>query len=293
MEMVCHKEDHLYGNVPDPSAKRVESKICSDEDRNVAAAEPGIKRYRLAAVILGLLCVLQAALIIFLLLSLFSERDEFKRTNLDVEAGFKNLTEERDDLKRKLNNSVSERDALKRTNLGKYDDETTFTIYSLTTDKQLKNKSELATDRQRSINFTCFTQHCLEGPCPPGWTQFGSRCFSFNIQGKSWTDAENFCNYDGGNLASVHSEEEHVFLRTFINQVTGANQTSWMGGSDSVKEGVWMWSDGSTFDYKSWAWGQPDNKGGDENCLQINYKGMNWNDGRCDKMSPFLCSKKL
>ncbi|XP_031150885.1 galactose-specific lectin nattectin-like isoform X2 [Sander lucioperca] len=133
----------------------------------------------------------------------------------------------------------------------------------------------------------------LEGPCPPGWTQFGSRCFSFNIQGKSWIDAENFCNSDGGNLASVHSEEEHVFLRTFINQVTGANQTSWIGGFDSVKEGVWMWSDGSTFDYKSWAWGQPDNKGGDENCLQMNYKGMNWNDGRCDKMSPFLCSKKL
>ncbi|KAF1383042.1 hypothetical protein PFLUV_G00150160 [Perca fluviatilis] len=35
--------------------------------------------------------------------------------------------------------------------------------------------------------------------------QFGSRCFSFNIQGKSWIDAENFCNSDGGNLASVHS----------------------------------------------------------------------------------------
>ncbi|XP_034734527.1 CD209 antigen-like protein E isoform X2 [Etheostoma cragini] len=33
-----------------------------------------------------------------------SERDEFKRTNFDVEAGFKTLTEERDDLKRKLNN---------------------------------------------------------------------------------------------------------------------------------------------------------------------------------------------
>ncbi|KAF1387305.1 hypothetical protein PFLUV_G00104030 [Perca fluviatilis] len=33
-----------------------------------------------------------------------SERDEFKRTNVDVEARFKNLTEERDDLKRKLTN---------------------------------------------------------------------------------------------------------------------------------------------------------------------------------------------
>ncbi|XP_028448273.1 CD209 antigen-like protein E isoform X1 [Perca flavescens] len=117
MEMMCHEEDSLYANVPDPSARSVESKIRSDEDRKVAAAESGIKRYRLAAVILGLLCMLQAALIIFLLISLLSERDEFKRTNFDVEAGYKNLTEERDDLKRKLNNLISERDDLKRNNL--------------------------------------------------------------------------------------------------------------------------------------------------------------------------------
>ncbi|KAF1383043.1 hypothetical protein PFLUV_G00150170 [Perca fluviatilis] len=70
------------------------------------------------------------------------------------------------------------------------------------------------------------------------------------------------------------SEEEHEFLRTFINQVTGANQTSWIGAFDSVQ-------------------GHPDNKGGAENCLQMNYKGKNWNDGQCNKMSPFVCSKKL
>uniref|UniRef100_A0A8D0D3H9 C-type lectin domain-containing protein n=1 Tax=Sander lucioperca TaxID=283035 RepID=A0A8D0D3H9_SANLU len=129
--------------------------------------------------------------------------------------------------------------------------------------------------------------------CPPGWTQFGSRCFSFNFQWKSWVDAESFCKAAGGNLASVHSEEEHVFLRTFINQVTGAYITSWMGGSDSVQEGVWMWSDGSTFDYKSWAWGQPDNFLLVEHCLLINYLGINWNDAPCNIILPFLCSKNL
>uniref|UniRef100_A0A8C9ZB70 C-type lectin domain-containing protein n=1 Tax=Sander lucioperca TaxID=283035 RepID=A0A8C9ZB70_SANLU len=109
--------------------------------------------------------------------------------------------------------------------------------------------------------------------CPPGWTQFGSRCFSFNFQGKSWVDAEvHFCKAAGGNLASVHSEEEHVFLRTFINQVTGENQTSWIGGFDSVQEGVWMWSDGSTFDYKQWGAGEP-SSGGTDHCLEMNYKG--------------------
>uniref|UniRef100_A0A8C9Z6R9 C-type lectin domain-containing protein n=1 Tax=Sander lucioperca TaxID=283035 RepID=A0A8C9Z6R9_SANLU len=146
--------------------------------------------------------------------------------------------------------------------------------------------------RNKNLTFSFF-QHCVEGSCPPGWTQFGSRCFSFNFQGKSWIDAESFCKAAGGNLASVHSEEEHVFLRTFINQVTGAYITSWMGGSDSVQEGVWMWSDGSTFDYKSWAWGQPDNFLLVEHCLLINYLGINWNDAPCNIILPFLCSKNL
>ncbi|XP_034734521.1 CD209 antigen-like protein E isoform X2 [Etheostoma cragini] len=96
MKMVYQGEDRVYGNVPHASAR--------SEDRKVAAAEAGIKQYRLAVVILGILCVIQAAVIIFLLHSLLSERRESKRTNFDVEAGFNNLTEERDDLKMKLNN---------------------------------------------------------------------------------------------------------------------------------------------------------------------------------------------
>uniref|UniRef100_A0A8C9Z882 C-type lectin domain-containing protein n=1 Tax=Sander lucioperca TaxID=283035 RepID=A0A8C9Z882_SANLU len=67
--------------------------------------------------------------------------------------------------------------------------------------------------------------------------------------------AQNFCKSDGGNLASVHSEEEHVFLRDYIRKVTGENKKTWMGGFDSVQEGEWMWSDGSTFDYKHWGSG--------------------------------------
>ncbi|XP_031150881.1 galactose-specific lectin nattectin-like isoform X2 [Sander lucioperca] len=136
------------------------------------------------------------------------------------------------------------------------------------------------------------TKSSCPGPCPPGWTQFGSRCFSFNIQGKSWTDAEIFCLSAGGNLASVHSEEEYFFLRDFIRRVSGANRISWIGGFDSVKEGVWMWSDGSIFDYKQWAAGEPNNLGGVEHCLEMNYLDK-LNDRPCQTVYPFLCSKNL
>ncbi|XP_032364346.1 galactose-specific lectin nattectin [Etheostoma spectabile] len=127
----------------------------------------------------------------------------------------------------------------------------------------------LAPSCRGETNPTC------PGPCPLGWTQFNSRCFSFNFQGKSWIDAENFCKAAGGNLASVHSEEEQVFLKTFIKQVSGEYRRTWIGGSDSVQEGVWMWSDGSTLDYKRWILGQPDNYSGNEDCLEMNFLGKN------------------
>ncbi|XP_035864282.1 C-type lectin domain family 4 member F-like [Sander lucioperca] len=247
--MVCHEEDHRYGNVPDPSAKRVESKICSDEDRNVAAAEPGIKRYRLAAVILGLLCVLQAALIIFLLLSLFSERDEFKRTNVDVEAGFKNLTEERDDLKRKLNNSVSERDALKRTNL---DVEAGFKNLTEERDdlKRKLNNSVSERDALKRTNldveagFKTLTEERddlkrkLNNSAQGGWEYFNGSFYYISSIEKTWQQSRDDCRQKGADLVIINSKEEQDFTRKF-------KKSLWIGLTDSETEGTWKWVDGT------------------------------------------------
>uniref|UniRef100_A0A8C9Z6D1 C-type lectin domain-containing protein n=1 Tax=Sander lucioperca TaxID=283035 RepID=A0A8C9Z6D1_SANLU len=129
-------------------------------------------------------------------------------------------------------------------------------------------------------------------PCPPGWTQFGSRCFTFHIQTKSWPDAENFCIAAGGTLASIHSAAENTFLKNFINQVSGTYKNSWIGGFDVLK-GTWMWADGSKFDYRIFNAGQPDNTGGAENCLEMNFGGHNWNDRPCGTPLSFVCSKNL
>uniref|UniRef100_A0A8D0DBL5 Galactose-specific lectin nattectin-like n=2 Tax=Sander lucioperca TaxID=283035 RepID=A0A8D0DBL5_SANLU len=127
--------------------------------------------------------------------------------------------------------------------------------------------------------------------CPPGWTQFGTRCFAFYMQAKTWVDAETFCQTAGGTLASIHSAEENTFLRDYINQVTGIDKNAWIGGTDAVKEGTWLWADGSIFNYKNFAAGQPDNAGGGENCLEMNWGGNGWNNGGCTFPLSFVCSK--
>ena len=39
------------------------------------------------------------------------------------------------------------------------------------------------------------------------------------------------------------------------------------------QEGLWLWSDGSRFYYTSWSPGQPDNNGGAEHCIDMNFGG--------------------
>ncbi|XP_078118853.1 galactose-specific lectin nattectin-like [Sander vitreus] len=130
-----------------------------------------------------------------------------------------------------------------------------------------------------------------QASCPPDWTQFGSRCFAFYIQPKAWIDAETFCQTAGGHLASIHSDEEHKFLKDYLNQVTGTIPEAWIGGTDAVKVFTWIWTDGSKFNFQIFNAGQPDNAGGAELCLEMNFQGNNWNDRACSFPLSFVCAK--
>ncbi|KAL3975130.1 hypothetical protein ACER0C_023756 [Sarotherodon galilaeus] len=56
-----------------------------------------------------------------------------------------------------------------------------------------------------------------------------------------------------------------------------------------AEETVWMWSDGSQFDFINWASGQPDNAGGIEDCMEINYGGDYVSDAGCNSDNSFVC----
>ena len=40
-----------------------------------------------------------------------------------------------------------------------------------------------------------------------------------------------------------------------------------------LQEGTWLWTDGSKFNYRIFNGGQPDNTGGVEKCLEMNFEG--------------------
>ncbi|XP_066572123.1 ladderlectin isoform X2 [Amia ocellicauda] len=104
--------------------------------------------------------------------------------------------------------------------------------------------------------------------CSPGWTSFDERCFQYFSDQKDWSDAEGHCLSMGGNLASVHSEQEHNFLKQLVKTSDTKQNPAWIGGNDCQQEGVWRWSDGTNWDFTKWNSGEPNNAES-ENCLSV------------------------
>merc|ERR550517_1620960 len=57
----------------------------------------------------------------------------------------------------------------------------------------------------RTSGSGCSGDECVEA-CDQDWEKNGDQCYLWNSEKKNWTDAEDFCQKEGGHLASVHSD---------------------------------------------------------------------------------------
>ncbi|KAK7162145.1 hypothetical protein R3I94_004710 [Phoxinus phoxinus] len=150
----------------------------------------------------------------------------------------------------------------------------TFLLFALAVNGVTKVSPELITVRK----------------CPEGWEKFGTQCFKYVSDSKSWAEAEEQCVDLGGNLASVHSQITHNFLKTFVKKNSKGSTRTWIGAHDAPQEFIWFWSDGSKFEYNDWHTDEPNNTGGSERCVEMAYGGENrWNDAPCGTLLPFVC----
>ncbi|XP_033985048.1 CD209 antigen-like protein C [Trematomus bernacchii] len=213
-----------------------------------------MKMYRLVVVILGLLCILQAALIIY----------------LNLEASGKNLTEERDDLKRTVKDYVSEqnslteeRDNLKRINLD-----------MVATNKNLAKERD---DLGRTLRAG-------------GWKYFSGSLYTISSINKNWQASRDDCLQKGADLVIVNSQEEQKYITSFGERV-------WIGLTDRATEGRWKWVDGTPLTTSYWYRGEPNgNSKLDEDCAQIfpANVGEGWLDYHCSyTTNRWICEKRL
>uniref|UniRef100_A0A3Q0R3L6 C-type lectin domain-containing protein n=1 Tax=Amphilophus citrinellus TaxID=61819 RepID=A0A3Q0R3L6_AMPCI len=126
--------------------------------------------------------------------------------------------------------------------------------------------------------------------CPTDSITFRGRCFFYVSAKMTWGDAEKFCLTNRAHLASVHSAEEYYSIQRMIKNLTQGLGRTWLGGSDCQNEGVWLWSDGTPFDYRHK--GKFDNRWWRQHCLQMNYGEQNlWDDVQCSSKLPFVCGR--
>ena len=138
--------------------------------------------------------------------------------------------------------------------------------------------------------------------CPRGWfdaTYLNMGCLSFNAsQPMAWNEAEDFCkSFNNSHLVEIFNSEQQEFmvmkLYEFV-ELTGQENTWWIGLTDEGSEGIWYWAHShKEAEYTSWNKGEP-NDAGCTCTMNANYGIIafgytyNW-DSNCINGNPEIC----
>jgi lectin-like protein len=97
----------------------------------------------------------------------------------------------------------------------------------------------------------------------------------------NWFQAEAEANSLGGHLVAINSAEEEQLLLTLF----GGTEPFWIGLTDQVVEGVFVWTDGEPLTYSNWAPGEPNNENDEDYVNTNDFRGPGlWNDGHADTL---------
>ncbi|CAI5454018.1 unnamed protein product [Caenorhabditis angaria] len=139
--------------------------------------------------------------------------------------------------------------------------------------------------------------------CPSGYTWFAETdfCYKNFVQQSNFNDARSVCQADGGELTSIHSQNENDFLVQLSKTGLIVSDDGWV---DQVWIGFifvnqkWQWTDGTNTTYVNWGDGEP-NKMQTEWWAVLNadaHQGSNteaskWNNvGQIDERA-FVCKR--
>ncbi|KAK2830725.1 hypothetical protein Q5P01_018656 [Channa striata] len=170
------------------------------------------------------------------------------------------------------------------------------------------------TDRLSEIKQCTRLQHMCPKPtevrnnetclkCEEGWEHHGPTCYYFSINKSTWNQSREECRGRGGDLVQIDSREEQTFLEKNVrNKMKESEDRFWIGLTDSVKEGRWLWVDGSELDksLSFWSGKEPDdwkvqNPDG-EDCVRMGLKERSgdlwsWFDKSCNMPHRRICEK--
>ncbi|KAM9208133.1 asialoglycoprotein receptor 1-like isoform 2-T3 [Dugong dugon] len=173
-----------------------------------------------------------------------------------------------------------------------------FTVSTEAEVKTLSTQGDSVGRKMKSLESQLLEQQRLMGEgterscCPVNWVEYEGSCYWFSRSGKSWPEAQKYCQLEDAHLVVVTSWEEQNFIQ---HHMGSAN--TWMGLTD--KNGPWKWVDGTDYEtgFKNWRPEQPDDwyghgLGGGEDCAHFTNNG-GWNDDVCQRPYRWVCETGL
>jgi hypothetical protein len=116
-------------------------------------------------------------------------------------------------------------------------------------------------------------------------TSHGEYCFHGSAQ-RSWDDAFAACAAAGGELAKLTTQAESDALREATRGVIG--MSVYVGLTDRAREGSFEWTHGREA-FRAFGPGEPNDAGGDEDCVELFPASGKWNDIPCALARSALC----
>ncbi|XP_064841713.1 macrophage mannose receptor 1-like [Oncorhynchus masou masou] len=113
------------------------------------------------------------------------------------------------------------------------------------------------------------------------------REYHYVSEEKTWSEAQQYCREHYTDLAFISNQEE-------VDQLLPISRGdwTWIGLHRDVNDPTgWTWSGGENSAFRFWKSGEPNNAGGIEDCVMVQWD-MGWMDSRCSRTLPFLCYKE-
>ncbi|XP_053388318.1 C-type mannose receptor 2-like [Mercenaria mercenaria] len=95
--------------------------------------------------------------------------------------------------------------------------------------------------------------------------QYERGCYELLLNKKvSWEHGENICQSKGGHLAHISNSQQQAFVESFM-QRHNPSHAVWLGLHDTITEGTFQWTAGTSAQFTNWIPGHSDNTLGGHN----------------------------
>uniref|UniRef100_A0A669C0I4 Mannose receptor, C type 1b n=1 Tax=Oreochromis niloticus TaxID=8128 RepID=A0A669C0I4_ORENI len=125
-----------------------------------------------------------------------------------------------------------------------------------------------------------------------GWLEWNGAQYYINKNLMAMEDARTFCRQRHGDLVSINSEAERIFLwKQYATVLVILSQIFYRHLNNFMFCVTLRWMDGSQLLFQSWQENQPDFKNFDENCAFMAYHNGFWHDSSCGLEYASICKR--